>query len=142
MGAIWSGQLLSPAPSLCQAISFSLTLCTGQPPFWAPGPLATEVPSDIFWHSVFVCAITRKDKEFETVIGPNHLLSLEGGLAKIFPLLFVDPYCELTENETDGSTDCALKSILQFELQKKFQRLLIRSIHLQSSTLLQQISAI
>lgn len=44
-----------------------------------------------YWHSVFVCAIIRKDKEFEKVIGPNHLLSLEGGLAKIFPLLFVDP---------------------------------------------------
>lgn len=87
MGAIWSGQLLSPAPSLSQSFSFSLTLCTGQPPLWAPGLLATEVLLIFYWHSVFVCAI--KDKEFEKVIGPNHLLSLEGG--KSLPTAFCRP---------------------------------------------------
>lgn len=99
MGAIWSGQLLSPAPSPCQAFPSASPSAQDNPLSGLQGQLLLRFLLIFYWHSVFVCAITRKDKEFEKVIGPNHL-SLEGGLAKIFPLPLVDPYCEFTENET------------------------------------------
>lgn len=81
MGPIWSGQLLRPAPSLCHFLQ-PHTLHRTTPLSGLQAQLLLRFLLMFYWRSVLVCAITRKDKEFEKVIGPNHLLSLEGGLAK------------------------------------------------------------